>query len=157
MKQFSSIGAFLGHLATVAAHENVALHKGLEKCAVAVEKTAKEEIGHYQDQVEYFPAWVSLAPSTLKHHESMGVGDSPLLVTGELYSTLGHETQGLEAAVGSTSEVMVYQEVGTPEIPPRAVLGPAAIRNKELIQKTLGKAAAQGLLYGSGETLSSLE
>ena len=157
MKEFSDIGQFIAHLATMAAAETVALHHGLEKCAVAIEKTAKSEIGYYQPQVGYFAAWDPLAPETLKHHEYMGVGDSPLIVTGELYASLDHKTAELEAVIGSTSDIMVYQELGTEKIPPRAVLGPAAIRNESLIIKTLGQAAAEGLLYGAASSQVKLK
>src|SRR5277367_378242 len=122
MKEFHSIAQFIEHLALMAAAETLELHHGLEKCAKAIEKTAKDEIGHYQDQVAYFPAWEQLKPATLDYHERMGVGDSPLIVTGELYASIGHQVQALEAAIGSTSDIMVYQELGTDKIPPRPVL-----------------------------------
>lgn len=155
--EFKNIGSFIAHLAKAEIAETLELHAAMKKAAMAVEKTAKEEIGHYQPEVEYFPGWVQLAPSTLEYHDRMGVGDSPLLVTGELYASIGHEVQALDAFVGSTSDVMVYQELGTEKIPPRPVLGPAALRNKEKIEKLIGLAAAAGLLYGAGSTLTSLE
>ncbi|MFD2271416.1 hypothetical protein ACFS07_10450 [Undibacterium arcticum] len=80
-----------------------------------------------------------------------------MLRSGKLRASISHQIHGLEAVVGSDSDIMVYQELGTEHIPPRAVLGPAAIRNKELILKTLGKAAAEGLLYGAGSSQTALE
>jgi len=41
---------------------------------------------------------------------------------------------------------MVYQELGTETIPPRAVLGPAAIHNKDRIEIILGSAVIAGLI-----------
>lgn len=148
MKEFE-LGAFALHLVEVAVKEEIALRAGLRKCAEAIESTAKSEIGHYQPEVAYFPAWEQLAPQTLKFHESMGVGDSPLMVTGELYASIDHTVSGFEAAIGSTSDIMVYQELGTDRIPPRPVLGPAAIRNHAKIAGILGAAAAEGILYGA--------
>jgi len=158
MKQFNGLGAFLEHMATVAARQNVALHQGLKKCAVLVEKTAKEEIGVYQSEIGDFPGWVELADATKADRLRQGFTENdPELRTGELRDSISHEIDGETAAVGSTSDIMVYQELGTDRIPPRPVLGPAALRNKESIQKILSHSVAEGLLYGSGETLTSLE
>lgn len=158
MKNFNNIGEMVAHLAAMAAAETLSLHHGLKKCAVAIEKTAKSEIGHYQKPIGPFPGWAELADSTKADRLANGFSENdPLERTHALEESISHEIHALEAAVGSTSDVMVYQELGTSTIPPRAVLGPAAIRNKELIIKTLGHAAAEGLLYGSGQTLTSLE
>jgi phage gpG-like protein len=134
------------------------LHHGLKKCAVAIEATAKSEFGVYQGEVDPFAAWAPLAASTQAERERLGyTPDDPLLRSGELQDSVSHVVSGTEAVIGSDSEVMVYQELGTPTIPPRAVLGPAAIRNKPLIQRTLGLAVVNGLLYGSGAALTALE
>jgi hypothetical protein len=158
MREFSSIGQMIAHLATMDAAVVVALHHGLKKCAVAIEKTAKAEIGHYQPEVGQFAGWVELADSTKADRVAKGFTENdPLKRTGALEQSISHEIHALEAVVGSDSDIMVYQELGTDRIPPRAVLGPAAIRNKKLIIRTLGHAAAQGLLYGSGTSLTALE
>jgi hypothetical protein len=158
MKQFAHIGEMIAHLAAMAAAETIALHHGLKKCAVAIEATAKSEIGTYQDAVPPFGGWVELAVSTKADRVASGfTANDPLLRTGKLRASISHQVGGLDAVIGSDSEIMVYQELGTEHIPPRAVLGPAAIRNKNLIVKTLGLAAAEGLLYGSGAMLTKLE
>lgn len=158
MREFAHIGEMVAHLATMAAAETLALHHGLKKCAVAIEATAKSEIGHYQGEVGQFAAWAPLAESTQADRVAKGLTpDDPLLRTGKLRESISHHLDTLEAVIGSTSDVMVYQELGTAAIPPRAVLGPAAIRNKQLIMNTLGHAAAEGLLYGSGSMLTRLE
>jgi len=151
MKTFSSIAGFVKHLAVLQAQEKLALQKGLEKCATAIEKTARDELGHYQGQADDFAAWPALAPATLAAHNRLGVGDAPLAGAGDLAASIGHAVDGLNAKVGSTSPVMVYQELGTARMPPRPVLGPAAIRNKTFIRDTLRRATVEGLLYGSGE------
>lgn len=158
MREFNSITSFIGHLTTLAAAETLSLHNGLKKAAVAIERTAKAEIGTYQGEVGPFPGWVELADNTKADRVAKGFTENdPLKRSGGLEKSISHEISGLEAVIGSDSDVMVYQELGTPNIPPRAVLGPAAIRNKDLILKTLGQAAAEGLLYGSGTTLTKLE
>jgi hypothetical protein len=43
---------------------------------------------------------------------------------------------------------MAYQEFGTPTIPPRPVIGPAAFRNKAKIMKIIGASAVLGMTNG---------
>lgn len=158
MKEFSSIGGMIAHLAVMDAELVLSLHHALKKCAVSIESTAKAEIGQYQSAVAPFAGWVELADSTKTDRVSKGfTQNNPLLRSGELRDSISHEIDALEAVVGSDSDIMVYQELGTERIPPRAVLGPAAIRNKNLIIRTLGHAAAEGLMYGSGTTVALLE
>jgi len=147
MSQFNSLGAFALHISSLQARQQHAAEKGLKKVAQAIEKTAKSEFGVYQPAVGPFSEWAPLAESTQEERLRLGfTPDDPLLRTGQLKNSISHEVHGTEAAVGSPSDVMVAQELGTPRIPPRPVLGPAAIRNKQLILKTLGQAAVEGLL-----------
>ncbi len=134
MKEFKEIGHFIAHLTEMAAAETLALHDGLKKCAVAVERTAKAEIGHYQDEAGYFPGWVELAEATKADRLRQGYSENdPLLRSGDLRDSISHEIAWLDASIGSTSDIIVYQELGPNNILP--VLGPAAIRNRELIEK----------------------
>ena len=147
--EFGSFGEFAAHLLTLQVAEAVAMREGLERVGVVVEKTAKAEIGFYQDAVGEFAAWAPLSDSTEQEKARLGFEpDAPLLRTGELGDSIGHEVGGLEVVIGSTSDVMVYQEVGTDTIPPRAVLGPAAIHNQEKIERILGVATIAGLIGG---------
>lgn len=147
MSSFTSLGAFGLHLASLHTKEQKSLERGLETAAKAVEESAKSQFGTYQKAAGPFPAWPALAESTQKDRAEHGFSpNEPLLRTGELRDSISHQVQGLTAAVGSTSEVMVYQELGTPTIPPRPVMGPAAVRRKKLIKKIIGEAAIEGLL-----------
>jgi hypothetical protein len=158
MKEFTSIGQMIAHLVAMDAAVVLNLHHGLEKCAAAIEGTAKAEFGVYQGEVGAFAAWAPLAEATQAERVNLGyTPDDPLLREGDLRDSISREVGGLEAVVGSDSDIMVYQELGTDRIQPRAVLGPAAIRNKALITRTLGHAVAEGILYGSGVTLALLE
>lgn len=152
MKTFNSPKAFAEHLLLLAAIEEHALHRGLEKAAKLVEKTAKSEIGHLQPEVGPFPEWAELADSTKEEKARLGYffndDYNPLLRTGELQESYTHEVKGLEAVIGSKSDIAVYHEFGTPKMPPRPVLGPAAFRNKEKIRAIIGVAAVSGLLGG---------
>ncbi|VVE85027.1 phage virion morphogenesis protein [Pandoraea sputorum] len=150
MNEFGSLGQFALHLVTLQAGVALELHRGLKRVAVAVDGTAKSEFGEYQQAAGPFPAWAPLAESTKTERERLGFApDEPLCRTGELRDSVSHEVSGHEAVIGSTSDVMEWQELGTSTIPPRPVLGPAAERNHELIRKVLGRALVNGMLGGA--------
>jgi len=160
MKLFTSLNKFANHLAKVAIAETVALQVGLKRVAKLVEKTAKAEIGHLQPAVGSFQEWPELADSTKEDKERKNYvfnkDYNPLLRTGDLHNSISHEVKGFEAAIGSTSDIMVYQEFGTASIPARPVLGPAAFKNKEKIRLIVGAAAFSGLI-GEDKIHESLE
>lgn len=147
--EFESLLHLSEHLAAAAVKEVVTIDAGLEKCLVMMEKTAKGEIGHYQPQRGPFQDWAELADSTKEDRVRQGFTENdPLERTGGLRDSIGHEKGVLEGAMGSTSEIMAYQEFGTPTIPPRPVIGPAAFRNKERIQAILGASVISGMFNG---------
>lgn len=149
VKNFNSLADFATHLVMLETAEVVALHKGIDHVAVLIEKTAKSEIGNYQNAVGPFSEWAELADSTEAEKARKGYpSDAPLLRTGDLRESITHETEGLRAIIGSTSKIMEYQEFGTSRIPPRPVIGPAAFRNQEAIQEIVGSAAVTGLIGG---------
>ncbi len=149
MKHFSSFGAFAMHLIEREVAARFALHAGLEHVATKVEETAKSELGTYQPEVGQFPAWQPLAQSTVDDRIAQGFpADEPLLRTGDLRESISHQVEGLEAAVGSTSDVALYQELGTMNMPPRPFLGPAAVRNERHMVRVLGAVAVAGLAGG---------
>lgn len=149
MREYS-LAEFAVKLVELQAAELIALNEGLERVAKLVEKTAKDEIGHYQDAVGPFQDWAPLAESTEAHKAAMGYpADAPLLATGEMRDSIEHQTHGLEAEIGSNNDKMVYHEFGTTKMPPRPVLGPAAFRNKEKIERLIGHAAVTGLIGDS--------
>jgi HK97 gp10 family phage protein len=149
IREFQDITSFLAHLGSVNLALAAAETNALERAAKIIEADAKKQLGSYQKAAGPFNAWPRLAESTLAHHAKMGVGESPLLVTGELYASIGHQVRGNEAVVGSTSDVAVYQELGTSKIPPRPFIGPAAFKNKDRIAKILGDAVVHAMEYGA--------
>jgi phage gpG-like protein len=147
--EFSSLGSLALHFATAAAAEVASLEHGLEVCAQRIEATAKAEIGHYQSGIGPFPAWNDLAEATEAEKARKGYpADAPLEASGAMRDSVTHVRHGLEAVIGSTDPKLVYHEFGTPHITPRPVMGPAVLRNKEFIRRTIGKAAVQGLIGG---------
>ena len=147
MREFNSFGAFAGHLLEIQLAEAFAMHEGLKAVGEHVEAVAKWEIGFYQEAVGPFPAWEPLADSTEAEKARLGYQpDAPLLRDGDLRDSYGNEVEVLDAIIGSTSDIAVYQEIGTPTIPPRPVLGPAALHSQEFIEATIGAAAVSGII-----------
>jgi hypothetical protein len=146
MKAFHRFAELAAHLVQQEARLSLAMPHGLKKAAIAVETTAREAFGVYQPSVGSFRAWAPLAESTREDRIRQGYpADEPLLRSGALRDSIRHEVSGLEAVVGSESDVMSYQELGTHCIPPRAVLGSAAVRNQHAIQQLMGQAVVSGI------------
>ncbi|MGH8220883.1 MAG: HK97-gp10 family putative phage morphogenesis protein [Steroidobacteraceae bacterium] len=146
MREFRSFGAFAEHLLVREAAVVAAWHEVLEPIGAAVAKTARAKIGEYQSAEGPFPAWEPLAESTVEDRIARGYApDEPLLRTGELQDSISHAVEGLEAAVGSTSEIAVYQELGTERMPPRPFLGPAVYQHARQIVEALGAVTVNGL------------
>lgn len=149
VREFESVAGFILHLAQAELAVRVAAHNALDRAAQIIELDAKAQLGTYQPDAGPFNAWPELADSTKADRSAAGFPeDEPLLRTGALRDSISREVQGDEAAVGSTSDIAVYQELGTPTIPPRPFLGPAAFKNKERIEAMLGQAVVHALEYG---------
>lgn len=120
----------------------VSIGRITETIATAAQERAQAKIGHYQQGIEAFPAWAPLADSTLAEKRRLGFAppDNPLLRTGELRESIEKRVDRLagQAQVGSNSDVMVYQELGTKTIPPRPVLGPTGAEVMQTIEKLIG-------------------
>lgn len=148
-----TLAGFIGFMAR--AHERIedATHRGLERASRIVEDEAKREIGTYQDQAGPFGAWAELADATKADRVAKGFTENdPLLRTGDMRDTISHVVGRHEAAIGSDSEIAVYQELGTSRIPARSFLGGAAFRKAEEVATTLGHAAVLGLV-GRGDRI----
>jgi hypothetical protein len=149
------VGSLL-EMATIFAEAIVAipleLHEGLERVALKIEQTAKDEIGHYQPAVGPFPAWPELADATKDDRVSKGFTENdPLLRTGQRRDDITHQVEGLEAQIGTpenaaTADIAVWEEFGTSKEPMRPVLGPAAFRSRSVIEKLVGAALVAGLI-----------
>lgn len=146
---FQDMGSFAAHIAARAAAFNAIAHTGLEKAARLVEKSAKDELGNYQSAIGTFVAWDELADSTKEHRVALGYTENdPGLMSGAMRESIGHKVSELDALIGSDDDHLVYFEFGTKKQPPRPVLGPAAYKNKDKIQKILGAATVAGIIGG---------
>lgn len=150
MTEFKSIASFVDHLATLHAKEALALRTGLKRSAEIVEKQAKSEIGNYQHAVGSFDAWQELADSTKEDRLKKGFTENdPLLRDGALRNSIKHEVHGLDAVIGSESEIALYQEIGTNTIPPRSFLGTALENKQSQIVRLIGEHAVGALVGGN--------
>lgn len=147
---FESPLKFAEHLLKAAAAEPLALQAGLEGALKIIKRSAKQKIGHYQEASGPFQDWAELTDETKEDRLRKGYAeDDPLLRSGDLKESIVHEMEILEGVVGSKDPVMAYQEYGTPTIPPRPTIGPAAFENKEKIKAIVGMAAISGITRGS--------
>jgi len=145
-----TIDQFISKLATMAVTVAVAEHKGLEAAAKIVEAEAKSEFGKYQGAIGGFAKWEDLADATIDDRVRNGyTPNDPLLRSGELRDSISHETRALEAVIGSNSDLMVFHELGTEKMPPRAVLGPALLRKEHEVVKKLVDYTAVAMLAGT--------
>lgn len=142
MKHFRSPKALGEHFTRLAAESRLLVDHLAGVGATIVAEQAKANLGHYQDAAPPFEAWAKLADSTIAAHNRLGVGESPLLVTGQLYASIESHSEGDKGIAGSTSPIMEYQEFGTSKIPPRSVLGLAAVQSRDSIRNEYGASVA---------------
>jgi hypothetical protein len=134
--EFSGFGKFARHLGRLAVMGEEVTHHVTEESAKLILERAKAKIGDYQPASGAFNAWPELADSTKDEKERLGYvgggGDyyQPLLREGVMRDSYEERTHGNESVIGSTDDVALYQEAGTPTTPPRPVLGPAAYDSK---------------------------
>ena len=146
-----SILEFIAKLAEAEEKMQEAVRHGLTKAAEIVEAEAKESIGTYQDAAGPFVPWAELADATKSDRVAQGFSENEHeLRTGELRDGIGHSVEMAGSAsgtavVGSASDVMVYQELGTSRMPPRSILGGAAVRKTDEVVDVLAKAVLHGL------------
>lgn len=146
VQTFDDLGSFALHLASLEGAVRHNMKAGLEAALVVIETAAKDEIGHYQAAIGDFPAWAPLADSTEAEKARLGApADAPLLRHGAMYASFQHKAEGLQGIVGSTDPTLVYHEFGTSKMPPRPVLGPALVKNRDHIQKILANTVFQAL------------
>jgi len=78
-------------------------------------------------------------------HSPGGEHEAPWLQSGDLRDSIEHEADATRAVIGSTSEVAVYQELGTRTVSPRPVLAPIGAALGESVAKAIGGAVAHAI------------
>ena len=149
MIEFGDLRELAMHLTDETVGGLVNAKKGVKAAVEMLDKAAKAEFGIYQEASGPFAAWAELADSTKEDRLAKGFSENdPLLRSGELRDSIHHEAEDWEGIVGSTSEIMLYQELGTSRIPPRPVLGIALYDNLDRIREMIGHAAVSGFVGG---------
>lgn len=141
-KTFDSFADYRRHLEKSLLQFSIAEKVILETVGAEVEKNAKSKFGEYQEGIGRFEKWPELAESTKEDRVRKGFGENePLLRDGALRDSVSHavDLASKSVEVGSTSEVMVWQELGTKHIPPRPVIGSAMYEKKARIQALCGE------------------
>ena len=134
----------------------LAYSTAMEAGATLVHATAVAEFGHYQrEDMGTLTPWEELKAATKQTHIQAIVDgeaaadageNTPLLVKGGLRESVSQEADEKGFVVGSESEIMVYQELGTPTgIPPRPVLGTALYRDTDPVLELIGSAVEDTL------------
>ena len=147
MKEFKSFGALAKALKRNVNELKIGMATAMEISAIAVTGEAKSIIGHYQrDNMGGSEPWAELKDSTKADRLAKGYSENdPLLRSGELWESIQFEASGNEFIVGSDDPISLYQELGTPRIPPRPFLAPALYRNIPTIMHNIGEAIEKSL------------
>lgn len=151
MMEFSNMAAFASHLAELTVKVVAADSLILEAVGEHIEKESKAKIGEYQPAAGQFIAWPWLADSTLRDKEKKGFSppDNPLLRTGEMRDSIGHTVSHDQVDIGSDSDIAVYQELGTKNMPPRSFFGSTGVEQGDKVAEMIG-AAYTSVLIGQG-------
>lgn len=145
MKQFHSLDSFHRHLEILIKTYKVREIKTAEFVGHELVKEARDKIGHSNEGAGRFKDWAPLAESTLADKQRKGYifnyEGNPLYRTGELRDSI-HSVYNpplRRLVLGSDSEIMVYQELGTRHIPARSVIGLTMYQSYPLVSYTFGK------------------
>lgn len=143
---FNSFAAGARHLLSLRLGQQ---HTAMEAACVLVENQAKALIGTYQSAYSPFAAWQELADATKAQRVQLGYTENdPLLRSGDMRDSIDHLSSHTLGVVGSAEDVAVYQELGTPTIPPRSFLGLAAHLRAQDIANLLGRGVVATLVGG---------
>ncbi len=140
IRDFTILG-FVEHLAVLGAEIAHAEVEGLDRAAELIETEAKAAFGIYQDQAGPFAAWDELAEATKADRVRQGYPeDEPELRSGATRDSIERTVvaHAKEAEIGSDSEILEWQELGTKHMPPRSILGGAAVRCADRVATILG-------------------
>jgi phage gpG-like protein len=145
--EFTSFLEASVHCGELALAQHEANHSALEKATKFLQAKVKDKYGEYQPEAGPFVAWAELAESTKQDRERQGYPeDEPLLRRGGLRDSVEREVKDNEGFVGSDSDIAVYDELGTKNMPPRSTFGSAATENLEKIKQIVGESVVTALV-----------
>ena len=144
-KEFKTLTAFAKHMTKVMEKYPRKEMQAAEFLGKVLEAEAKDKIGHLQEGGGPFSEWKELAEATKTDKERLGFvynhEYNPLYRTGDLKKSIHHvfNPASHNLYLGSDSEIMIYQELGTVRgIPPRSVLGLTMYQAKADINYIMG-------------------
>lgn len=153
MKTLGQLASQFGQLAAGGYKNN--LRPILDLMGSSVKAEVQIEIGEYQSGVGPYPATAQLADATLDRKAKSGEGkggnpDTPLWATGEYHDTIDYakDVNSLSVEIGSNLDYVKYLELGTADMPPRPVFGPATLRAVPKIMPQIAAAAVVGMSGG---------
>ena len=145
--EFTSFLDAAAHCAKLALAQHEADKSALERATKLLQKKVKEKFGTYQPEAGPFVAWAELAESTKHDRERQGYTENdPLERSGALRESVERDVADSEGHVGSDSDVAVYQELGTKNMPPRSTFGSAAVENLDNVRQIVGEEAVAALV-----------
>jgi phage gpG-like protein len=143
LRTFTSIGGFTNFLTgELLVNADAGRKEALEALARIIAAECRRVIGTYE------LGWEQLAEATQEERARLGYPpNEPLLREGTLRDSIGHEIvePGKLAIVGSTSDIAVYQELGTSTIPARSFLAATAAQKGEAAAKIAGAIIAAAI------------
>lgn len=132
-----------------------ALRPVLDEIGAAVKAEVQKEIGEYQSAIGQYPATAPLSPVTIEIKTRDGLGkngnpDTPLWASGEFHDDVRFQSDvgSLSVEIGTDKEYIKFTELGTADMPPRPVFGPAALRVMPQFLPALAAASAMGIAGG---------
>lgn len=153
MKTLGQAANYFGNLAAGAYKSN--LSPVLDMLGRAVQDEAKREIGHYQPGISPFPGTAKLAPATIerkiqRQHGMGGNPDTPLWATGAYHDSIqtAKDVSSLSVEIGSNEPHVIFHELGTRNMPQRAVFGPATLRAVPPLLPKVAQAGVWGMAGG---------
>ncbi len=151
MREFKDIASFLTYMRRMPAKLADANLHGLEKGVAIIAAEARTVIGEYQAGVEGFVGWAELADSTKDDRVRKGFSENePGLRTGEMRDSIESAATFGAGVVGSQSEKLEWFDQGTERMPPRSVLGIAAVHKTDAAVDAAAGAVAAALAGLSG-------
>lgn len=149
MKSFDSLEKFAKHLRKVASTYSRYEMQAANFVGQELVKEAKDKIGHLQEGImtraHAFFDWEPLTDSTKADKQRQGYvmnsDYNPLLRTGEMRDSIKYDFNPFlhKLRLGSDSQIMLYQELGTKYIPPRSVLGLTMSQAFPVVSYTFGR------------------
>jgi HK97 gp10 family phage protein len=144
---FMNIAEAITHFGGLGGKVTGAGRHSLDRACRVIRDEARASLGHYQEAAGPFEAWAPLAEATMEDRARQGYpADEPELRDGTLRDSIEYRVDSPhQAEVGSNDPVAVYQEHGTAKMPPRSILGGAAVRSIPKVLHIVGSDAVMVL------------